>query len=365
MRTFFAVCALAACAARPRGLPPSSAQRFDVEAPVLMGPVEAVAAAAGVLAWSPLSDGARATLRADGALTLDLDDRPVAQVRVQRPERCVLAPWGARAVAFCADDGVEASTLGASIPRLVVLRADASQWVPSRDGRTLTRRGACEPSDADASVMVACSLEPDGRWREWRTDAPGALLDRHGAYALVTRCARDAPCAVSLFAIDLAQWRPVLLPDPAARCARASTPTGGSLGSFTRALARPSGGSCAARPRLRCARCACPSPSTTAPPTGPTGRCFCAATRRGSPTTEGSRCGRSAGGATARLRRGAPRPSAWGRALCAPQGCARSREPSKCDCLGGEQAYRRKFLRRVDAFQARGRIRLWPTPRFW
>lgn len=221
MRTFFAACALAACAARPRGLPPSSAPRFDVETPVLMGPVEAVAAPADVLAWAPLSDGARVALHADGALTLDLDGRSVARATVRHPERCALAPWGARAVAFCADDGVEAATLGASIPRLVVLRADASQWVPARDGRTLTRRGACDPSDADASVMVACSLEADGRWREWRTDAPGALLDRHGAYALVTRCARDAPCAVSLFEIDLARWRPVLLSDPAARWVRA------------------------------------------------------------------------------------------------------------------------------------------------
>lgn len=229
MRTFFAACALAACAARPRGLPPSSAQRFDVEAPVLMAPVDALAAAADVLAWAPLSDGARATLRADGTLTLDLDDHPVARVTVQRPDRCALAPWGARAVAFCADDGVEASTLGASIPRLVVLRADAAQWVASRDGRTLTRRGACDPADADASVMVACSLEPDGRWRAWRTDAPGALLDRHGAYALVMRCARGAPCDLWLFDIDLARWRSVLLPDPAARWVRAGFDADGRL----------------------------------------------------------------------------------------------------------------------------------------
>lgn len=221
MRTLFALCALAACAARPRGLPPSAAQRFDVDAPVLMGPVDALAAPPDALAWAPLSDGSRATLHADGALTLDLADRPLARVTVLHPAQCALAPWGARAIAFCADEGVEPSALGASSPRLMVLHGDASQWVASRDGRTLTRRGACDPADADASVMIACSLEPDGRWREWRTDAPGALLDRHGAYALVTRCARDAPCAVSLFEIDLARWRPVLLPDPAARWVRA------------------------------------------------------------------------------------------------------------------------------------------------
>ncbi len=219
-------------------IPPPIRLRIETPSPVLMGPLDARPAAPDVRAWVPLPDGARATLHADGAVTLDARGRTVERLSVRAPDRCSLAPWGARAIVFCPDEGADPPSLGAVSSRLVALRGDRARWVPSRDGRTLSREGPCDPRDAADDVMTACSLEPDGRWREWRTDAPGALLDRHGALAIALRCARDAPCAVGLFDIDLARWRPLPLPDTAARWVRAGFDADGRVVGIVRTGAR-------------------------------------------------------------------------------------------------------------------------------
>ncbi len=200
--------------------------RIDVATPVLMGPVEA-SLTPDVERWAPLADGSTVTLSNTGVTLIAPDGSVTARHALRDPTRCAPRAWGPRALVFCPDEGDDPMQLPSPAPRVVVLRSAPGRWIASRDGLSLTREGPCDDGPA-ADVLTACSFE-DGRWQEWRTDSPGALLDRYGALALATRCARGSPCEVSLYDIDLARWRPVLLPDATARWVRGGFDRDGAL----------------------------------------------------------------------------------------------------------------------------------------
>lgn len=228
VRSLIPVCALLACASRSRVIPPEARMRIDVAEPVLMGPVE-TSPSTDARAWAPLADGSRVVITDDGAALVAPDGTVSARRPLSAPSRCAPRAWGARGLVFCPDEGDDPGRLPSPAPRMAVLRGDPDAYVASRDGLTLSREGTCDaaapPSGGDLAV---CSYE-DGQWREWRTDTPGALLDRYGSLALATRCARGSQCEVSVYDIDLARWRAVLLPDATARWVRGGFDTDGSL----------------------------------------------------------------------------------------------------------------------------------------
>lgn len=228
VRSLIPVCALVACASRARVIPPEARMRLDVAEPVLMGPIE-TAPATDARAWAPLADGSRVVITDDGAALVAPDGSVSARRPLREPARCTPRAWGARGLVFCPDEGDDPASIPSPAPRMAVLRGDPDVFLPSRDGLALTREGPCDgDAPATGAVLTACSYE-DGQWREWRTDAPGALLDRYGSLALATRCVRGAPCEVGLYDIDLARWRPVLLPDATARWVRGGFDTDGAL----------------------------------------------------------------------------------------------------------------------------------------
>ncbi len=226
MRRLATVCLLLGCAAPRNTIPAPPRLRLEADAPVLMGPVACEAAPDGT-AWAPLANGGRVTVSPEGASLVASNGTVSARRPLRDPSRCTALAWRDRGVVFCADEGDAPETLAGAPPRLLVLRGDAREWVASRDGETLTREGACFAEAPVEGVLSACSFE-DGAWREWRTDARGALLDRYGSLALVTRCGEVA-CDVALFDIDLARWHQALLPDAAGRWVRAGFDSDGSL----------------------------------------------------------------------------------------------------------------------------------------
>ncbi len=97
--------------------------------------------------------------------------------------------------------------------------------VVSRDGRTRTRRGPCQPdAPAPTTALVACTTGADGHAREWSDPDGGALLDVYDGAALITRDGE-----VFRFDIDLARETPLSLPEPTARWLRAGFTASGML----------------------------------------------------------------------------------------------------------------------------------------
>lgn len=236
VRRLLPLCALAGCAGSGRVLEGTAHLRLDAVTAALAAPIDAVTLP-DALAWAPLADGHRVTVTADGARITDVRGAVTEAHPLRDASRCVPRAWRDRAVIFCRDEGLDARSLPSPLPRLVVLRGDAEGWIASRDGLSLTREGPCDAETPADATLTACSFE-DGRWREWRTDAAGALLDRYGSLALVTRCVGDAPCDVWLYDIDLARWHPTRLPDATSRWTRVGFDPDGRLAGVAHSGAR-------------------------------------------------------------------------------------------------------------------------------
>ncbi len=105
----------------------------------------------------------------------------------------------------------------------------------SADGHSRSRQGPCQRETRETErpaadePMRACTFTPDRGWREWTFPDPGVLLDVFDGVALIARRDRDGYVDVVRYDVDLGRARPLTLPEPTARWARAGFTRSGML----------------------------------------------------------------------------------------------------------------------------------------